>query len=54
MKEKEIKVIKKEIEFENQKEKIEIIISIENIKDTKKIIDFLEVMFKEVKEKIIY
>lgn len=54
MKEQEIKILRKEIEFENSNEKIGISISIENVKDTKKIIDFLDTMFKEVKEKITY
>lgn len=49
MKESIIKIVENKLEFESG-ENIEIIVKLNNIKEDKKIKDFLETMFKEIEE----
>ena len=50
MKEQNTKIVEKEIYFEKNEQKIKMSIMVINIEDSSKIKDFLEIMFKEIKE----
>ena len=53
MKEKNIKRIEKEVLFEGNGEEIKFSITLVNVKDYKQLEDFLEKIFKEIKDSII-
>ena len=53
MKEHDIKILKKQIEFESSGEKVYITVCLNGVSKGDLVIDFLDTMFKEIKETIL-